>query len=191
MARNRPDLWIVAAGGTDMRTDPDLAADAARGNDRAFAELVRRHQARVRGMCRRLTAAGGDADDIAQATFLTAWQKIGTYAGGTFAAWICTICYREFLQVRRRQRPEIEFDETAEIIPFDRSMADTGDKMDLSRALAKLPEAQRICVTLCVAASLSHREAAEATGWPLGTIKSHVTRGVAALRKHLAADQVA
>ena len=174
-----------------MRTDPDLAADAARGNDSAFAELVRRHQARVRGMSRRLTASSGDADDIAQATFLTAWQKIGTYAGGTFAAWISTICYREFLQVRRRQRPEIEFDETAEIIPFDRSMADTGDKMDLSRALAKLPEAQRICVTLCVAASLSHREAAEATGWPLGTIKSHVTRGVAALRKHLAATEVA
>ncbi|WP_340694208.1 RNA polymerase sigma factor [Hyphomonas sp.] len=191
MAANRPDLWIVAAGGTDMLTDPDLAADAARGNDSAFAELVRRHQARVRGMSRRLTASSGDADDIAQATFLTAWQKIGTYAGGTFAAWICTICYREFLQVRRRQRPEIEFDETAEIIPFDRTMADTGDKMDLSRALARLPEAQRICVTLCVAASLSHREAAEATGWPLGTIKSHVTRGVAALRKHLAADQVA
>tara|TARA_R110002124_G_scaffold68768_8_gene185717 strand:- start:14 stop:589 length:576 start_codon:yes stop_codon:yes gene_type:complete len=191
MAANRPDLWIVAAGGNDMRTDPDLAADAARGSEAAFAELVRRHQARVRGMSRRLTAASGDADDIAQATFLTAWQKIGTYAGGTFAAWICTICYREFLQVRRRQRPEIEFDETAEIIPFDRTMADTGDKMDLSRALAKLPEAQRICVTLCVAASLSHREAAEATGWPLGTIKSHVTRGVAALRKHLAADQVA
>ncbi|MBU2604325.1 MAG: RNA polymerase sigma factor [Alphaproteobacteria bacterium] len=175
-----------------MRTDPDLAADAARGSDSAFAELVRRHQARVRGMSRRLTASSGDADDIAQATFLTAWQKIGTYAGGTFAAWICTICYREFLQVRRRQKQEIEFDETAEIIPFDRSQADpTGDRMDLSRALAKLPEAQRICVTLCVAASLSHREAAEATGWPLGTIKSHVTRGVAALRKHLAATEVA
>ncbi|WP_299950199.1 RNA polymerase sigma factor [Hyphomonas sp. BRH_c22] len=191
MAANRPDLWIVAAGGTDMRTDPDLAADAARGSESAFAELVRRHQARVRGMARRLTGTASDGDDIAQATFLTAWQKIGTYAGGTFAAWICTICYREFLQVRRRQRVEIEFDETAEIIPFDRSAADTGDKMDLSRALARLPEAQRICVTLCVAASLSHREAAEATGWPLGTIKSHVTRGVAALRKDLAATQVA
>jgi RNA polymerase sigma factor (sigma-70 family) len=191
MAASRPDLWIVAAGGTDMRTDPDLAADAARGSESAFAELVRRHQARVRGMARRLTGTASDGDDIAQATFLTAWQKIGTYAGGMFAAWICTICYREFLQVRRRQRAEIEFDETAEIIPFDRSTADTGDKMDLSRALARLPEAQRICVTLCVAASLSHREAAEATGWPLGTIKSHVTRGVAALRKDLAATQVA
>ncbi|WP_084141289.1 RNA polymerase sigma factor [Hyphomonas johnsonii] len=191
MATNRPDLWIVAAGGTDMRTDPDLAADAARGSDTAFAELVRRHQARVRGMSRRLTGSASDGDDIAQATFLTAWQKIATYAGGTFSAWICMICYREFLQVRRRQRPEIELDETAEIIPFDRSVPDAGDKLDLSRALAKLPEAQRICVTLCVAAGLSHREAAEATGWPLGTIKSHVNRGVAALRKHLAADQVA
>ena len=192
MAPKQPDLWIVAAGGNDMRTDPDLAADAARGSESAFAELVRRHQARVRGMARRLTGTASDGDDIAQATFLTAWQKIGTYAGGTFAAWICTICYREFLQVRRRQKMEIEFDETAEIIPFGRTQAETAnDQMDLSRALEKLPEAQRICVTLCVAASLSHREAAEATGWPLGTIKSHVNRGVAALRKHLAATEVA
>jgi RNA polymerase sigma-70 factor (ECF subfamily) len=42
-----------------------------------------------------------------------------------------------------------------------------------------------------VASGLSHREAAEATGWPLGTIKSHVTRGVAALRKHLESSHVA
>ena len=41
------------------------------------------------------------------------------------------------------------------------------------------------------AAGLTHREAAEATGWPLGTVKSHVLRGVEALRKHLAKPEVA
>ncbi|HPF23747.1 MAG: RNA polymerase sigma factor [Hyphomonas sp.] len=191
----RPELYLVADGGRDMRTDPDLAADAARGSEAAFAELVRRHQARVRGMARRLTGSASAGDDIAQMTFLTAWQKIGTYAGGTFSAWICTICWREFLQVRRKTRPEIEFDETAEIIPFDkigdRSASQTENRMDLSRALDRLTEAQRVCVVMCVAAGLSHREAAEATGWPLGTVKSHVLRGVEALRKHLANAQVA
>lgn len=178
-----------------MRTDPDLAADAARGSETAFAELVRRHQARVRGMSRRLTGSASAGDDIAQMTFLTAWQKIGTYAGGTFSAWICTICWREFLQVRRRTRPEIEFDETAEVIPFDilssRPTDRQDDRMDLSRALDQLTEAQRVCVVMCVAAGLSHREAAEATGWPLGTVKSHVLRGVEALRKNLAKPEVA
>ena len=177
-----------------MRSDPDLAASAARGHEADFAELVRRHQARIRGMARRLTGSASDGDDIAQATFLKAWQKIGSYAGGTFSAWICTICWREYLQARRKQKIEIEFefDETAEIIPFERSQSDeVGDQMDLTRALGNLSEAQRICVILCVASGLSHREAAEATGWPLGTIKSHVTRGVAALRKHLESSHVA
>ncbi|HBX96043.1 MAG TPA: RNA polymerase subunit sigma-70, partial [Hyphomonas sp.] len=93
---------------------------------------------------------------------------------------------------RRKQKIEIEFDETAEIIPFERTQSDqVGDQMDLNRALDTLSEAQRVCVVLCVASGLSHREAAEATGWPLGTIKSHVTRGVAALRKHLESSHVA
>lgn len=178
-----------------MRSDPDLAHAAATGSQSAFAELVRRHQARVRGMARRLTGSDAQGDDIAQMTFLTAWQKIATYAGGTFSAWICTICWREFLQWRRRQKIEIPFDETAEIIPFDqsfeRSATQTETRMDLSRALASLSEAQRVCVVLCVATGLSHREAAQVTGWPLGTVKSHILRGVAALRTCLSNPDVA
>jgi RNA polymerase sigma factor (sigma-70 family) len=174
-----------------MRSDPDLANAAARGSEAAFAELVRRHQAKVRGMARRLAGSEATGDDIAQVTFLTAWQKISTYAGGTFSAWICTICWREFLQWRRRQKMEIEFDETAEIIPFDRSADQTEQRMDLTRALESLSEAQRVCVVLCVATGLSHTEAAEVTGWPLGTVKSHVQRGVALLRTRLENANVA
>ena len=176
-----------------MRSDPDLAASAARGHEADFAELVRRHQARVRGMARRLTGSASDGDDIAQATFLkSAGRKSAHTRAAPFLAWVCTICWREYLQARRKQKIEIEFDETAEIIPFERTQSDeVGDQMDLNRALEKLSEAQRVCVVLCVASGLSHREAAEATGWPLGTIKSHVTRGVAALRKHLKSSHVA
>lgn len=174
-----------------MRSDPDLAHAAARGGEAAFAELVRRHQAKVRGMARRLAGSDAAGDDIAQVTFLTAWQKISSYAGGTFSAWICTICWREFLQWRRRQKMEIEFDETAEIIPFDRSADQTEQRMDLTRALESLSEAQRVCVVLCVATGLSHTEAAEVTGWPLGTVKSHVQRGVALLRTRLENANVA
>ena len=174
-----------------MRSDPDLAHAAARGSEAAFAELVRRHQAKVRGMARRLAGSEATGDDIAQATFFTAWQKISSYAGGTFSAWICTICWREFLQWRRRQKMEIEFDETAEIISFDRSADQTEQRMDLTRALESLSEAQRVCVVLCVATGLSHTEAAEVTGWPLGTVKSHVQRGVALLRTRLENANVA
>ncbi len=176
-----------------MRSDPDLAAEAARGHEAAFAELVRRHQARIRGQARRLTLSAADGDDIAQAVFFTAWRRIGTYAGGTFAAWLSAICWREFLAWRKGRHATIEFDETAEIVSFDRtagSAAETETRLDIDRALESLSDAQRVCVVLCVASGLSHREAADVTGWPLGTIKSHVTRGVEAMRRTLASRDV-
>ena len=161
------------------------------GQEAAFETLVRRYQGTIRGLTRRLAAHAAEADDLAQAAFLTSWRKIGSFRGGSFKAWLCTIAYREFLQARRKQKPEVEFDESAHIIAFDTSAARMADHMDLDRAVRGLPENQRICVVLCVAAGLSHSEAATATGFPLGTVKSHVTRGVAALRKQLAADHVA
>lgn len=174
-----------------MKPDIDLARGAASGQEAAFEALVRRHQGMVRGMARRLTAHAAEADDVAQAAFLTAWRKIGTYRGGSFKAWLCTIAYREFLQARRKKKPEVEFDESAHIIAFDTSAARMAEHLDLDRALKTLPENQRICVVLCVASGLSHSEASTATGFPLGTVKSHVNRGVAALRKQLATDHVA
>lgn len=174
-----------------MHSDQDLALEAASGRQAAFETLVRRHQATVRGVTRRLTSGASEADDIAQTAFLAAWQNIASFKGGSFKAWLCAIAYREFLQFRRKQKPEVEFNETAHVIAFDRSASLIADRMDLSRALGQLPEAQRVCVTLCVAAGLSHSEAAAATEWPLGTVKSHVARGVAALRKQLATEHVA
>lgn len=174
-----------------MQDDADLARDAASGQEAAFEMLVRRHHGTIRGLTRRLAQRPVDADDLAQAAFLTAWRKIGTYRGGSFKAWLCTIAYREFLQARRRQKNEVEFEESRHVVVFDTSAARMGDHLDLDRALKELPENQRICVVLCVAAGLSHSEAAKATGWPLGTVKSHVNRGVAVLRKQLAADDVA
>lgn len=174
-----------------MKSDFDLALDAAAGQAAAFETLVRRYQGNVRGLTRRLAARPVDADDLAQAAFMTAWRKIGSFRGGSFKAWLCTIAYREFLQARRKQKPEVEFEESAHVIAFDVSAARMADHLDLDRALKTLPENQRICVVLCVAAGLSHSEAAAATGFPLGTVKSHVGRGVAALRSKLATQGVA
>lgn len=174
-----------------MKPDIDLARDAASGQEAAFEALVRRHQGAVRGTARRLARHAAEADDIAQAAFLTAWRKIASYRGESFKAWICTIAYREFLQAKRKLKTEVEFDEGAHIVAFDTSAARLPEHLDLERALKTLPENQRICVVLCVASGLSHAEAASATGFPLGTVKSHVNRGVAALRKQLAAEGVA
>ena len=174
-----------------MKSDADLAREAASGQEAAFEALVRRYQGTVRGLARRLTAHAAEADDVAQAAFLMAWRKISSYRGGSFKSWLCTIAYREFLQARRKRKPEVEFDESAHILAFDTSAARMPEHLDLDRALQTLPENQRICVVLCVASGMSHAEASAATGFPLGTVKSHVNRGVAALRKQLASEHVA
>ena len=57
----------------------------------------------------------------------------------------------------------------------------TDERLTLEAAMAGLPPDQRACVALCLAADFSHAEAAEALGLPLGTVKSHVTRGRARL----------
>jgi DNA-directed RNA polymerase specialized sigma24 family protein len=60
-------------------------------------------------------------------------------------------------------------------------------RLDVERALAALPETQRLALIHCFHLDLSHDEAASVLGWPVGTLKSHVARGKAALRERLAA----
>ena len=60
-------------------------------------------------------------------------------------------------------------------------------RMDLERAMAELPEAQRHALMLTYGSDLSHSEAAEVLGWPLGTLKTQVLRAKARLRAQLQA----
>lgn len=161
-------------------SDVNLTAAALAGDSAAFETLVRRHQAGVRALARRLAGTASDGDDIAQAAFLTAWRRRSTWRGGSFRGWVCAIAYREFLHLRRAVAPAELTDETgAEDQPAER--------LDLRRAFAALEENERAAVALCLGAGLSHSEAALAMNQPLGTVKSWVTRGRVKLQSALAA----
>jgi RNA polymerase sigma factor (sigma-70 family) len=159
-----------------------------------FEALVRTHQSRVRQQLRRL--AHGDealADDLAQETFVLAWRHIGGFRGDArVGTWLYRIAYNVFLAHRRGAREHVALaqddDDTpppAAVTP-DASAAITR-RLDVERALARLPEPERVALIHCFALDLSHAEAAEVLGWPLGTLKSHVARGKARLRETLAA----
>ena len=97
-------------------SDADLIARALSLEDHnAFGELVRRYQSPVRAFLSRM--ARGDihlADDMAQETFLKAWQKLKTFRGeARFSTWLFGIAYREFLGEARR-RKELALDDLAE-----------------------------------------------------------------------------
>lgn len=169
-------------------TDEELAALVIAVKDRdAFGELVRRHQSLVRGMLARMTGNRAFADDLAQNAFIRAFQKVGTYRGeGSFKAWLCRIAYAEFLQARRKQAAvERTMAQLSAAQALDEAAGrgiDRGDAVDLDRALATLSADERACIVLCYACGMSHGEAAVATGLPLGTVKSHVSRGREKLR---------
>ena len=167
--------------------DVELCTHAATGERRAFGELVRRHGSAVRGVLRRMGAQAAEADDVAQDAFLTAFERIAEFRGeGTFAGWVRKIAARLYLRRLQRDRRLGAF-ATDEIEDEpDPGGGDADAAIDLDEALKILGPAERLCVTLCFGAGLSHNEAAEALNLPLGTVKSHVKRGLDKLRTRLA-----
>jgi len=167
-------------------------ARARQGDRHAFARLVRAHQSRVRLQLRRL--AHGDAalaDDLAQETFVQAWLHLNDFRGDArLATWLHRIALTRFLQhVRRPQLPVEWRDPDADIAtdPAHDPRVLEGLERDVDRALAALTEIQRLAVVHCFHLDLSHAEAAQVLGLPLGTLKSHLDRAKARLRELLGA----
>ena len=167
--------------------DVELASLAAAGGRGAFGELVRRHGSAVRGLLRRMGADPALADDIAQDAFLAAFESVADFRGeGPFVGWVKRIAVRLYV---RRWRKHFRLAETVELTEAHAASGggerDAQQRIDLDAALATLSPTERLCVSLCYGAGLSHTEAADALGAPLGTVKSHVKRGLDKLKERL------
>jgi len=168
--------------------DVELCGHAAAGDRRAFGELVRRHGSVVRGLLRRMGAQAAEADDTAQDAFMTAFERIGEFRGeGTFAAWVKRIAARHYLRRLQKERRLGELGAEA-LEEAEARGPGTDTTIDLDAALKSLAPPERLCVSLCYGAGLSHAEAAESLNLPLGTVKSHVKRGLDKLRSRLSPD---
>jgi len=169
--------------------EASVVALAVSGDHSAFAELVRRRQGMVRELMRRLCGDRAFAEDLAQQAFVQAWRQLGRLRSpGAFGPWLRAIAVNVWLQEARRAPARLETPDS-DLPEPDPEGPDPADlaaaRLDLSRALLRLKAPERVCVVLAYAEGLSHREIAEATGWPLGTVKSNVTRGAERLRAWL------
>ena len=157
-----------------------VVALAMSGDDGAYGELVRRRQKRVRDMLRRLCGNHALADDLAQTTFVQAWRGIRALRDpGAFGGWLKRVAVNAWLAEARRVPAPIDDDEDAFLAAADPAPSPerSAGGIDLERALARLGPAERLCVVLAHGEGMTHAEIAEATGLPLGTVKSHVLRG--------------
>jgi RNA polymerase sigma factor (sigma-70 family) len=176
--------------------DAALVRAVQASDDRAaFAELVRRHQSAVRTVLRRLARGDqGLADDLAQDTFVLAWRNIRHFRfEARFSTWIYRIAFNAW-QSEARKRREVLLDADDDERPALEVAApepgvDVASRLDLERAMTVLSDGERAAIAACYYADLSHEEAAQALGLPLGTVKTHILRAKAKLKARLASPE--
>jgi RNA polymerase sigma factor (sigma-70 family) len=171
----------------DLRQAADtlVIALACAGDDSAFAELLRRRQARVRKFMYHLCRQTALGDDLAQQVFVAAWRSLGRLRNAAaFDGWLKRIMVNVWLQEARRGKLATVSD--AELADLAVQHDSTAARMDLDAALSTLPPGMRLCVVLAYSEGLSHPQIVVLTGLPLGTVKSHISRGAARLREILA-----
>ena len=189
--RGLPEL--LAGASVVGYSERQLLERFAIGRDEsAFAAIVARHGPMVVRVCRSVLTNPADIDDAFQATFLVLVRKAGSLRDGDqLSPWLHGVARRVALRARseaalrtRRESPGIPVEPTT----ADPSLqtAETRELAALIHAeLGRLSLAERSAILLCDLEGLSHQEAADQLGWPLGTVKSRVNRGRDRLRVRL------
>lgn len=169
-----------------------LIQDALDGNLDAFNGLVLQYQDTAYNVAYRIMGEHGAAGDASQEAFISAYQKLDQYRGGSFKAWLLRIvtnaCYDE---LRRRQRrpvtplhPELDDGETLDdpywIEDDSASPEEMTEQAELEQAIqhciGELEDKFRVVLVLVDVEGLDYETASEAAGAPLGTVKSRLAR---------------
>ena len=147
------------------------------------------HQSAVRAFLIRLCRNAALADDLAQETFLNAFRKLPSFRqAGSFTSWLFGIAYRCFLQHQRSEKRALEVHTQFHLLAdaeeqFYEQL--TPVQRDVERALMQLEAKQAAAISLNMSVGFSHAETANIMNMPLGTVKSHINRGLAKLRELL------
>ncbi|KPF64175.1 hypothetical protein IP88_13945 [alpha proteobacterium AAP81b] len=142
----------------------------------------------LRGFARGLCGNRDLADDLAQDALAKAWAARASYMPGThFRAWLFRILRNHYFSLGRRAHRFAPWDEAlADRVLVTQATQGSGiDIADVQRGLATLPAEQREALLLVSASGLSVEEAANVMGCAIGTVKSRVSRGRAALQTYM------
>jgi RNA polymerase sigma-70 factor (ECF subfamily) len=177
----------VAAGDSDEV----LMTRFCQGDARAFEALFQRYAAPMHGYLSRLTGSPAAAEDLAQQTFLSLVRARGRFQEGSrVKPWLYAIATNAARDWQRRRRPEdlTEEGELPASVPAEEpAQRDVGLERAVQRALAELPEGQRVPIVLHRFEGMSFAEIAESMGLTESAVKVRAHRGYARLRELLAA----
>ena len=186
-------------------TPPDEQRAIARalgGDLHAFNELVVKYQRLAYSVAYRMLQNEESAADAVQEGFLKAYRALAGFKGGLFKSWLLRIvvntCY-DVLRVQQRYTTEPIDEEPAEgqdevrvahqLVDQSESPEAYVERMELSSfievGIRALPPDQRLVLTLCDIHGYAYEEIAEITGYPMGTVKSRISRARTKLREYL------
>jgi RNA polymerase sigma-70 factor (ECF subfamily) len=184
----------------------DVAADAdaallrrmAAGDESALGALYDRWSGLVHSVVTRIVADAGDAEELVEETFLQAWRQAGRYEGtrGGVSTWLVVMArsraldrvrlagHRRAAAAEPLESAEAAGSHLADTTPLDAAeVAET--RQIVHAALQKLPVDQRETLEMAYFKGMSQSEIAEATGQPLGTVKTRCRLGLMKLREAL------
>jgi RNA polymerase sigma-70 factor (ECF subfamily) len=195
--------WATTADTTTTFDERRVVEAVLAGDREAFRRLVERESRSVVAACTRVLGDRAEAEDVAQEAFVIAYRSLASWrADGPFGAWLARIAMRLAIRRAAQRKQVVWLDAAAGTEPAGAAQAvATGDAADpahsvlrserdaqLRSAVAALDEPYRETVALRFFAERSLAEIAVATDRPLGTVKTHLHRGLARLRISLEAS---
>lgn len=180
----------VAARAPDA-ADHDVASAFAAGLDWALAEAYRRWSPLVHTIALRTLVHAADAEDVTQQVFVQAWRSRHTYDATIrpLPAWLTGVtrhAVADRLATRARER-RLALRLVSLEPPRSDSVDDIADSVYVWHLLGRVPQPRRAILELAYLGHHTHAEIAARTGLPLGTVKSHIRRGLGDLRSQLEA----
>jgi RNA polymerase sigma-70 factor (ECF subfamily) len=173
-----------------LHPDQELIAASMDGDRSAFGALVLRYRRLVFGIAYRMCADEGLADDVAQETFVRAWEKLGSFRPeGNWRGWICRIASNLTIDALRRQQPRVDI--AALSLPASGQGPESHVLRDertaaVRSAILRLPVHARVALVLREYEGMTYAEIAEALDIPLGTVKSRLNDARRRLGEELA-----
>jgi RNA polymerase sigma-70 factor (ECF subfamily) len=179
-------VMTAYASAGDASAEEALIARCRRGDQAAFAALVRAHERRVFRLAGRFFRRREDVEEVAQETFLRAWSKLDGYrAAAPFEHWLTRICLNCSYERLRRKQPRTEelFPETTAAPGHDPTVA-----IEVERLLRRLAPADRFVLLLLDGEGWSVEEIARRIGWSTTNVKVRAHRARKRLRRLLEED---
>ena len=176
-------------------TGEQLVALAENNRDAALEVLVRDYRSEIHDLCARISGSQTEADDLAQETFIQAYEHLGSFRGDSSPkTWLYRIAFNRSVSFKRRLKrwrmnridDDNDIFETDEALGVD-SAEETVERRDLAalahRELKKLPTRQRTAVVLRMVNEMPYAEIAEVMGISVGGAKANVHQGIQKLRE--------